>query len=124
MKVERMSWLNSTLLGVDTARNSPLYTKKWPRNTEPLVFCIINSIDDLIIAKVDSTENEIEGIAIQGFPTLKFFKRGNKTPIEYSSGRDAESFSKFLLENVEGLKEFTESADKSETATEEKKEDL
>lgn len=82
------------------------------------------AFDDLIIAKVDSTENEIEGIAIQGFPTLKFFKRGNKTPIEYSSGRDAESFSKFLLENVEGLKEFTESADKSETATEEKKEDL
>lgn len=79
--------------------------------------------ENLIIAKVDSTENEIENIAIQGFPTLKFFKRGSKTPVEYSSGRDAESFSKFLLENVEGLKEFTESSQTAET-TEEKKEDL
>ena len=29
---------------------------------------------DVIIAKIDSTANEIDGIKIEGFPTLKYFK--------------------------------------------------
>ena len=33
--------------------------------------------DDVIIAKMDSTKNEIEEVQIQGFPTLKFFPKGS-----------------------------------------------
>jgi len=60
----------------------------------------------LVIAKVDSTENEIEGVSVSGFPTLKFFSSTDKTPVDYESGRDEESFVKFLSENVTGLKEW------------------
>lgn len=34
--------------------------------------------EDLIIAKMDATANELESIAIQGFPTLKYFPAGGK----------------------------------------------
>jgi hypothetical protein len=34
-------------------------------------------IENLVIAKVDSTENEVEGVSVQGFPTLKLFAPEN-----------------------------------------------
>ena len=30
---------------------------------------------DVVIAKMDSTKNEVENISVQGFPTLKFFRK-------------------------------------------------
>ena len=29
--------------------------------------------DDVVIAKMDSTKNKVDGLTISGFPTLKFF---------------------------------------------------
>ena len=37
---------------------------------------------------------------MQGFPTLKFFGFDKKNPVDYNSGRDAESIRKFALEKV------------------------
>ena len=33
--------------------------------------------DDVVIAKMDSTANELENIKVQGFPTIKLFKKGD-----------------------------------------------
>jgi hypothetical protein len=33
---------------------------------------------------------------VTGFPTIKFFPKGKKTPEEYNSGRDEASILKFL----------------------------
>ena len=38
---------------------------------------------DLVIAKLDSTKNEIEGVDIEGFPTIKMFKKETNEEVEY-----------------------------------------
>ena len=38
----------------------------------------------MVIAKVDATENEIEGVEIQGFPTLKLWKKGTNEEVDYN----------------------------------------
>ncbi|XP_077381306.1 protein disulfide-isomerase-like [Festucalex cinctus] len=52
--------------------------------------------DDIIIAKMDSTANELEAVSVTGFPTLKYFPAGGKEVVEYSGKRDLETLSKFL----------------------------
>ncbi|XP_010989400.3 protein disulfide-isomerase A2 [Camelus dromedarius] len=53
--------------------------------------------EDIIIAELDATANELEAFPVQGFPTLKYFPAGpGRKVIEYKSTRDLETFSKFL----------------------------
>ncbi|XP_077575784.1 protein disulfide-isomerase A2 [Stigmatopora nigra] len=52
--------------------------------------------DDIIIAKMDSTANEVETVTINGFPTLKYFPAGGTEVVEYTGNRDLETLSKFL----------------------------
>ena len=37
------------------------------------------SNDDVIIAKMDGTGNEVDGLNVRGFPTIKFYPKGAKT---------------------------------------------
>ncbi|KAK7162146.1 hypothetical protein R3I94_004711 [Phoxinus phoxinus] len=53
--------------------------------------------EDIIIAKMDATENDVEDVIIQGFPTIKYFPAGtDKKIVDYDGNRDLETFSKFL----------------------------
>ena len=52
--------------------------------------------DDIVIAKMDSTANELEDIKIQGFPTIKLFKKGDNKVVDYNGERTLEGFAKFL----------------------------
>merc|ERR1719292_77916 len=52
--------------------------------------------DKVVIAKMDSTANELEDVKIQGFPTIKLFKKGDNKVIDYNGERTLEGFSKFL----------------------------
>merc|ERR1711934_1069130 len=58
------------------------------------------SIDSVVIAKMDSTANEIEEVEIEGFPTLYFWKAGAKEAVKYDGGRTHEEMSKYIRENV------------------------
>lgn len=59
-----------------------------------------NGNPDIVIAKMDATANEIKGVSIQGFPTLKYFKATGEV-VDYNGKRDLEGFSKFLDSNGE-----------------------
>jgi len=57
--------------------------------------------EKLMIAKIDSTENDVPNMDITGFPTIKFFKAGQKDmPIDYSAGMNLKAFEKWLKKNV------------------------
>ncbi|XP_070777789.1 protein disulfide-isomerase A2 [Enoplosus armatus] len=52
--------------------------------------------DDIIIAKMDATANEVESVSIEEFPTLKYYPAGGKEVVSYTGKRDLETMSKFL----------------------------
>lgn len=54
------------------------------------------------LVKIDSTENEIQGVSVQGFPTLKFYHADKKdaAPIDFSGERTREGIVSFLKENT------------------------
>nr|AQQ10870.1 disulfide isomerase [Conus miles] len=51
---------------------------------------------DIIIAKMDSTANELEEVQIKSFPTLKYFPKGSDEIIEYDGERTLEELTKFV----------------------------
>ncbi|WOL15811.1 hypothetical protein Cni_G24592 [Canna indica] len=58
------------------------------------------SEDDVIIANVDADKYKdlAEKYGVSGYPTLKFFPKGNKAGEDYEGGRDLDDFVKFLNE--------------------------
>jgi protein disulfide-isomerase A1 len=61
----------------------------------------VASVETLVIAKMDATRNDIppdQGFTVDGFPTWKFYKKGNEI-IDYKGDRSVESFISFLKEH-------------------------
>jgi len=52
--------------------------------------------DSIVIAKMDSTTNELETIKIQSFPTIKLFKKGDNQVVPFEGKRTLEGFVEFL----------------------------
>jgi protein disulfide-isomerase A1 len=72
------------------------------------------NVNSVLIGKMDSTANEVEEVEIAGFPTLYFWKAGDKIPTKYDGGRTQADMSKFIRENAgSNLKEGA-SGDKKE----------
>jgi len=51
---------------------------------------------DVLIAKMDSTANELEHTRIESFPTIKLYKKGDNKVVEYNGERTLEGMTKFL----------------------------
>merc|ERR1712168_784331 len=51
--------------------------------------------ESIVIAKMDATANEVKGVSIQGFPTIKYFKATGEG-LDYSGQRDLDAFVKYL----------------------------
>ena len=54
----------------------------------------------IVIAKMDSTGNELEEIKVQGFPTIKLIKKGTNDIVDFDGERTEEGFVKFLEAQV------------------------
>lgn len=69
--------------------------------------------NEVVIAKIDSTANELENVSIKGFPTIKLFKKGDNEIVDYDGARDLDGFVKFLEKHGDA-KEEEESTQKDE----------
>jgi len=78
--------------GVDIAKKlSPIYDE---------LAANLKHNTNLVIAKMDSTANEVETVSVSGFPTIKFWPANNKSsPMDFNGDRTVEGFTKFLKEN-------------------------
>ncbi|XP_067912952.1 protein disulfide-isomerase A2 [Heterodontus francisci] len=53
--------------------------------------------ENILIAKMDATVNEVESVKVQGFPTIKYFPAGpGRKIIDYEGERTLETFTTFL----------------------------
>jgi len=53
--------------------------------------------EDIVIAKMDSTANEVEDVKVHSFPTIKFFPADPEGKVvDYNGDRTLEGFTKFL----------------------------
>lgn len=52
--------------------------------------------DDIVIAKMDATANEAEGLSVMSYPTLMYYPKGKSEGIEYSGERKLEAFKDFV----------------------------
>lgn len=76
--------------------------------------------ETVVIAKIDSTANELEHTKITSFPTLKYYKKGDNAVVDYNGERTLEGFVKFIESG--GQVETPEDADDASEETEEEKE--
>lgn len=78
--------------------------------------------DSIVIAKSDATANEFDDVEVQGFPTLKYFPKGEKKMVDYNGGRDFEALKKFVENDGQEAAEEDED-DEEEEDIEEEEED-
>jgi len=77
------------------------HCKKLAPIYDELAAALKTSHPNIVIAKMDSTQNEVEQVSIQGFPTIKFWPANNKDkPLDYSGERDLKGFKEFLKKHA------------------------
>lgn len=69
----------------------------------------LKDVKGLVIGKFDATANEVDGVDIRGYPTLKFYPKGNKAEaIDYDGGRELDDFKNWLKEKSSAYKVYLE----------------
>jgi len=80
--------------------------------------------DSIVIAKSDATQNEFDGVEVQGFPTLKYFPKGEGAAmVDYNGGRDLDSLIKFVENEGKEVAEEEEDDEEEEDIEEEEEEE-
>lgn len=69
---------------------------------------------EFVVAKMDSTVNELEDIKIQSFPTIKLFPKDSDEVIDYNGERTLEALTKFLESHGKEGGASAETTDKEE----------
>lgn len=83
---------------------------------------------EFVVAKMDSTVNELEDIKIQSFPTIKLFPKDSDEVIDYNGERTLDAMSKFLeshgKEGAQSSEEEAAKGDESDETEKDLKEEL
>ena len=70
----------------------------------------LRDVPNFVIAKMDLTINEVKGLEVKGYPTIKFYPKGLKQePINYDGGREAVDIINFLKSNSVAYKKHSQS---------------
>ncbi|GAX73180.1 hypothetical protein CEUSTIGMA_g633.t1 [Chlamydomonas eustigma] len=74
-----------------------------------------SSVDTVVIAKMDGTENEHPEVEAKGYPTILFYPAGKKTPIPFDGGdRSLKALTKFIKKHAESEYELPKKGDKDD----------
>jgi len=60
---------------------------------------------------MDSTANEVPGVAVKSYPTLIYYPKDNKAGVKYEAGRDLDAFKAYLSENSAAYKAWSAGAE-------------
>jgi len=61
----------------------------------------IKGVHGVTIGKCDATANEIDGVDIKGYPTIKFYPGDDKAhPVSFEGDRNADGIVSWLRENA------------------------
>lgn len=66
----------------------------------------VEGLEDVVIAKMDSTANEVPGVSVKSYPTLIWYPKGNKKGTAYSGGRELSDLKDFLDTNSASYREW------------------
>lgn len=77
-----------------------------------------NATSDVLIAKLDHTENDVRGVVIEGYPTIVLYPGGKKSEsVVYQGSRSLDSLFDFIKENghfdVDGKALYEEAQEKA-----------
>jgi protein disulfide-isomerase A1 len=76
----------------------------------------LKEVPGIVIGKFDSTANEVEGVDIRGYPTLKFYPKGGKSaPLDYDGDRELVNLKDYIKEKSENYKKYIESQGEGKT---------
>ncbi|KAI8982052.1 thioredoxin-like protein [Mycotypha africana] len=78
------------------------HCKRLAPTWEQLGQAVAEQDSNIVIAKMDGTENDIPeeaGFELEGFPTLKFFKAGTNEVVDYDGDRSMEDLVDFISKN-------------------------
>lgn len=82
---------------------------------------LYKTTDDVLVADLDHTLNDIDGVEIEGYPTIVLFPAGSEEPVYYEGSRTLEDFVEFIKtkgsKKVDGL-ELEEAAEEAVPAKE------
>merc|ERR1711881_100995 len=80
--------------------------------------------ESIVIAKSDATANEFADVEVQGFPTLKYFPKGEGAAMmDYNGGRDLDPLIKFVENEGKEVAEEEEEDEEEEDIEEEEEEE-
>lgn len=79
---------------------------------------------DVVIAKMDSTANEVKDVKVHSFPTIKYFAKGTNEVVDYSGERTLEAMAKFIESGgKDGGSEESEEVEEPEEEEEDQQKD-